>query len=145
MIYSAPTPMASASGVGLSPFWGTPGSDALASGDGSTPSNLLPLLRGECSIRYLAADDMYKRSSLLALYPTSSISDDIAPLYGHQMRTLFHAGDQPGRPLNTYVNYAYGDESTEMMYGGGWRERKLRDLKEKWDPHGRFGWYHPIR
>ncbi|KAL8730099.1 MAG: hypothetical protein Q9166_004298 [cf. Caloplaca sp. 2 TL-2023] len=84
--------------------------------------------------------------SLLALYPPSALSDDIAPQYGHRMRNVFHAGYRPGRPLNTYVNYVYGDESLEQMYWyEGWRLQKLRALKIKWDPFGRFSWFHPIR
>ncbi|KAL8768213.1 MAG: hypothetical protein Q9209_005522 [Squamulea sp. 1 TL-2023] len=75
------------------------------------------------------------------VYAPFSISDDIAPQYGHQIRDLFHAGDGPGGPLNTYVNYAYGDETLEQMYGyEEWRIQKLRALKKKWDPYGRFNW-----
>ncbi|KAL8814431.1 MAG: hypothetical protein Q9223_006341 [Gallowayella weberi] len=90
-------------------------------------------------------------SSFLARYPPSSSDDDIAPLYGHQFRTLFHNGDTPARssfqrPLNTYINHAYGDESMEMMYGyEKWRLGKLKKLKREWDPRGAFGWFHPIR
>ncbi|KAL8779318.1 MAG: hypothetical protein Q9213_006998 [Squamulea squamosa] len=84
--------------------------------------------------------------SLQAIYAPSSISDDIAPQYGHQIRDLFHAGDRPDWPLNAYVNYAYGDETLEQMYGHeGWRIQKLRALKKKWDPYGRLNWYHPIQ
>ncbi|KAI4228590.1 MAG: hypothetical protein L6R36_001543 [Xanthoria steineri] len=59
--------------------------------------------------------------------------------------SLFHAGDAPGRPLNTYVNYAYGDETLEQVYGHEeWRIRKLKTLKKQWEPHGRFNYFHPI-
>lgn len=66
--------------------------------------------------------------------------------YGHQARMLFHAGDAPGRPLNTYANYASSDETPEMLYGyEPWRLDKLRRLKSEYDPMGRFDFYNPIR
>lgn len=48
-------------------------------------------------------------------------------------------------PLHAYVNYAYGDESLEALYGyEGWRVERLRGLKGEWDPENKFGWYAPI-
>ncbi|KAI4143665.1 MAG: hypothetical protein LQ341_002854, partial [Variospora aurantia] len=82
---------------------------------------------------------------LLSIYTPSTTNDIIALKYGRQIRDAFHAG-QPGRQLNAYVNYASGDETVEEMYGyEEWRLKKLRRLKEEWDPQGRFGFYHPIR
>lgn len=66
--------------------------------------------------------------------------------YGHQARTIFHAGDVPGRLLNTYVNYASSDETPEMLYGyEPWRLERLRNLKSEYDPKGKFNFYNPIR
>ncbi len=66
--------------------------------------------------------------------------------YGRRARALWHAGDAPGRPLNTYVNYASTDETPEMLYGyEPWRLERLRALKGKYDPRGRFNFYNPIR
>jgi hypothetical protein len=46
---------------------------------------------------------------------------------------------------HSYVNYAVGGESLEEVYGREWeRISKLRDLKKKWDPSNRFGFYAPI-
>jgi FAD/FMN-containing dehydrogenase len=43
------------------------------------------------------------------------------------------------------VNYATGDETLKQVYGyDEWRLEKLRALKAKWDPEGRFNHYHPI-
>ena len=65
--------------------------------------------------------------------------------YGHQARTLLHAGDIAGHPLNTYVNYASSDETPEMLYGyEPWRLERLRKLKREYDPRGRFNFYNPI-
>lgn len=61
------------------------------------------------------------------------------------MRDLMHAG-QPGRRLNVYVNYAFGDETQEQVYGyEPWRLQRLRELKKKYDPQGRFNFYEPIK
>ncbi|KAK0638508.1 hypothetical protein B0T16DRAFT_338189 [Cercophora newfieldiana] len=51
-----------------------------------------------------------------------------------------------GQPQKTYVNYAFGDERLEEVYGDElWRLKQLRSLKRKWDPEQRFGFYAPIR
>ena len=58
---------------------------------------------------------------------------------------LFHDGDEHGRPFTTYVNYAFGDEPAEQVYGyERWRLQRLRALKRKYDPHNRFGYYNAI-
>ena len=52
---------------------------------------------------------------------------------------------QPGRQLNAYVNYAFGDETQEEVYGyEPWRLERLRALKKKYDPLGGFNFYEPI-
>ena len=48
-------------------------------------------------------------------------------------------------PFNAYVNYAFGDETIEELYGHEkWRTDKLRALKTKYDPKNRFSFYAPI-
>ena len=60
------------------------------------------------------------------------------------MRDLIHSGE-PGRNLNAYVNYAFGDETQEEVYGyEPWRLQRLQDLKRKYDPMGKFNYYEPI-
>ena len=84
-------------------------------------------------------------SSFAPVYPANHTLDVIADTYGKQARGVLHAGDAPGRPLNTYVNYASTDETPEQMYGyEPWRLAKLRALKEKYDPKGRFNFYAPV-
>ena len=64
--------------------------------------------------------------------------------FAREMRDIWQAG-QPGRRLNAYVNYAFGDEPIEQMYGyEAWRLKRLRDAKKKYDPKGRFSFYNPI-
>jgi hypothetical protein len=47
--------------------------------------------------------------------------------------------------LHAYVNYAFGDETLQEMYGHEpWRVSKLKDLKKKYDPSGKFNFYAPI-
>ncbi|KAL8638635.1 MAG: hypothetical protein Q9228_004227 [Teloschistes exilis] len=78
------------------------------------------------------------------IYTPSSALDALVPQYGHQARALFDAGE-PQRPLNAYVNYAYGDETVEQMYGyEPWRVQKLKSLKKRYDPQNRFRFYNPI-
>ncbi|CCX32721.1 Similar to 6-hydroxy-D-nicotine oxidase; acc. no. P08159 [Pyronema omphalodes CBS 100304] len=43
-----------------------------------------------------------------------------------------------------YVNYGLGDEPNNVMYGGGWRLERLRDLKRRYDPRNVFKGYNPI-
>jgi hypothetical protein len=50
-----------------------------------------------------------------------------------------------GEELHAYVNYAHGDESLEEVYGHQkWRLERLKQLKKKYDPENRFGFYSPI-
>jgi len=49
------------------------------------------------------------------------------------------------KELHAYVNYAFGDETLQEMYGfETWRVPRLRGLKKKYDPDGRFNYYAPI-
>ena len=43
------------------------------------------------------------------------------------------------------MNYASSNETLEELYGyEPWRLAKLRALKQKYDPHGKFDFYAPI-
>ncbi|KAM7192572.1 hypothetical protein V8F20_008781 [Naviculisporaceae sp. PSN 640] len=65
--------------------------------------------------------------------------------WASEVRDLWNSGQRPGRTVNTYVNYASGDESVESMYGyDSWRLERLRALKKKYDPENRFRSYNPI-
>ena len=70
--------------------------------------------------------------------------DKTARRVGEQMRQILYKGT--GRKeMHTYVNYAHANESLENMYGyEPWRLEKLRSLKKKYDPKGRFSLYAPI-
>ena len=69
--------------------------------------------------------------------------DTIAAEFGTRMRRALLDGS--GQPLHAYVNYAHGDESLEALYGyEDWRLWRLRRLKAKYDPFGKFAYYAPI-
>jgi hypothetical protein len=56
-----------------------------------------------------------------------------------------HHSQADSRNLNTYVNYAFGDESQQAMYGyESWRLEKLKQLKRQYDPRGKFNHLAPI-
>ncbi|KAJ5707489.1 FAD-dependent oxygenase [Penicillium malachiteum] len=47
--------------------------------------------------------------------------------------------------FRAYINYAYGAETSEQIYGSEeWRQRRLRALKKEYDPYGKFSFYAPI-
>ncbi|KAK4442734.1 FAD-binding domain-containing protein [Podospora aff. communis PSN243] len=76
-------------------------------------------------------------------YTNASYSPDIVAASKAMRKAMV---DGSGLPQRTYVNYAFGDEKLEEVYGEEpWRLERLRALKEKWDPQGRFGFYAPIR
>ncbi|KAL8704812.1 MAG: hypothetical protein Q9201_002044 [Fulgogasparrea decipioides] len=84
-------------------------------------------------------------ASILAVYARNPSLDNTAVTWARKVRDLMHAG-QPGRRLNAYVNYAFGDETQEQVYGyEPWRLQRLRGLKKKYDPQGRFNFYEPIK
>lgn len=67
----------------------------------------------------------------------------VAETAGKQVREAMMRGT--GLRLGAYVNYAVGDEGLEAVYGyEGWRLKRLRSLKGRYDPEGRFGWYEGI-
>jgi Berberine and berberine like len=79
-----------------------------------------------------------------AIHPaTSPEITTLARGYARQIRDILFQGSGLNK-LRVYVNYASGDETVEQMYGDGWRIEKLRKLKKKYDPNGRFDFYNPI-
>lgn len=79
----------------------------------------------------------YKSNNAVAL-------DEKAAALGNKLRDILHKAS--GRvDARAYVNYAFGDESPRGWYGSEqWRQDRLRELKKKYDPSGRFSFYGPI-
>lgn len=67
-----------------------------------------------------------------------------AAALGTEMRDIvFKASGQAH--LRVYVNYALGAEGPKEWYGAEeWRQDKLKALKRKYDPKGKFSFYNPI-
>ncbi|KAI5868214.1 hypothetical protein GGS23DRAFT_544560 [Durotheca rogersii] len=67
---------------------------------------------------------------------------EIANNFGLELRDDFQATS--GYPeLSAYVNYAWGDETAEQIYGRN-KLPRLIALKKKWDPNNVFGYSNPI-
>ncbi|KAI0198801.1 FAD-binding domain-containing protein [Astrocystis sublimbata] len=79
------------------------------------------------------------------MYAPNAAIDGVAKEFGEKLRGyLLEGSEDPGR-LRAYVNYAYGEESMQEVYGWeDWRLEKLRRLKKQWDPEGRMRFYVPI-
>lgn len=76
--------------------------------------------------------------------PSGEALDRKAADLGNQLRNiLFEATGE--EDFLAYINYAYGTEKSEQIYGAGqWRQQRLRDLKQKYDPQGKLSFYAPI-
>jgi hypothetical protein len=80
---------------------------------------------------------------LILYQPGLGGSEEEALELGENVRKALLEGS--GGPLHAYVNYARGDESLEAIYGyETWRLDRLRWLKSKYDPYGKFDYYNPI-
>ncbi|KAJ0165215.1 6-hydroxy-D-nicotine oxidase [Colletotrichum tanaceti] len=81
---------------------------------------------------------------LITYTPGGTELDQQAAILGNQLRDIIHEGS--GRSeKHVYLNYAFGDESPKEWYGSEqWRQDRLKALKAKYDPNGRFSFYGPI-
>ncbi|KAK5989605.1 FAD-linked oxidoreductase chyH [Cladobotryum mycophilum] len=89
-------------------------------------------------------DENILAAPLITYAHTGSEVKQKAATLGNQLRQILHKAT--GRKtLRAYVNYSYGDETTQELYGDGQNHQdRLRALKRKYDPHGRFSFYAPI-
>ncbi|QPC80378.1 hypothetical protein HYE68_011130 [Fusarium pseudograminearum] len=81
---------------------------------------------------------------LLSYQSNGTATDEKASEIGHKVRDILHEGT--GRDtVPVYVNYAFGDEGPKEWYGSeAWRQSRLQELKEAYDPKGMFSFYAPI-
>ncbi|EFQ34776.1 hypothetical protein CGRA01v4_01721 [Colletotrichum graminicola] len=81
---------------------------------------------------------------LITYTPGGAELDEQAAALGNQLRDIIHEGS--GRTdQHVYLNYAFGNESPKEWYGSEeWRQDRLKSLKTKYDPNGRFSFYGPI-
>jgi hypothetical protein len=89
-------------------------------------------------------EDRLLVAPLIIYNPAGPELDNKAADLGNSLRQILYQGS--GREeLHTYVNYAYGNENFENWYGyEPWRQEKLRNLKNKYDPDGKFNFYAKI-
>ncbi|KAH7303837.1 hypothetical protein B0I35DRAFT_446100 [Stachybotrys elegans] len=80
--------------------------------------------------------------SFLSIRLPDASFEPLAVSEGRRIRQMLATGS--GNPeLETYVNYAHGDEGPAAWYSVKTLPR-LRELKRVWDPQGIFGFYNPI-
>ena len=96
------------------------------------------------STAYPFRSDNLLVASVITYEPDGPELDEKAAKLGNDLRQILYEGS--GRSeLHTYVNYAYGDESLQNMYGyEEWRQERLLSLKNKYDPDRKFSFYSPI-
>ncbi|GAP93388.2 putative FAD-dependent oxygenase [Rosellinia necatrix] len=82
---------------------------------------------------------------LLTYAPAGPARDAEAARLGNRLRDILRRGRGGAPEVRAYVNYAFGDEAPVNWYGAEpWRQSRLRALKRKYDPEGRFGFFAPI-
>ncbi|KAJ0331349.1 hypothetical protein COL5a_002890 [Colletotrichum fioriniae] len=104
------------------------------------------------SVKVIASDSTafaYRSDNLLfapliTYSPNGTELDQKAATLGNQLRDIIHEGS--GRTeQHVYLNYAFGDEGPKEWYGSEqWRQDRLKSLKTKYDPNGKFSFYGPI-
>ncbi|KAK4652924.1 hypothetical protein QC762_503630 [Podospora pseudocomata] len=95
------------------------------------------------STAYAFREDNLLTAPLVQYTPGNAALDAQAQAFGNQLRNILHAGSGRSQK-HIYLNYAYGDETKEEMYGHeSWRSAKLLQLKDKYDSRRRFNFYGP--
>lgn len=81
---------------------------------------------------------------LIQYTPAGPARDAAAKHLGNQLRNALNQG-AGYIETHSYVNYDYGDQSPKGWYGSApFRQIKLKLLKLKYDPLGRFSFFGPI-
>jgi hypothetical protein len=88
--------------------------------------------------------DLMLAAPLIIYNSTDKAADDAVEKLGNELREIIREGTGSDE-MHTYVNYAYGNEGPESWFGyETWRQDRLKELKTKYDPKGRFSFYAPI-
>ncbi|TVY33309.1 FAD-linked oxidoreductase [Lachnellula subtilissima] len=82
-----------------------------------------------------------KYTTLVNNWYTDASLDPVAEAFGIKIRELWRSTDGL-KENSTYINFAFGDEPLETVYGDN--VGKLQDLKRKYDPRGRFNQWFPL-
>jgi hypothetical protein len=87
---------------------------------------------------------LYSRVGTTTDPPTTHSSrDEKAKTAGLELRKILVDGADEHGGHYSYVNYAYGGEYPEEIYGKD-NLKRLRALKEIYDPENRFRYYGPV-
>jgi hypothetical protein len=106
-------------------------------------------MEGVQAIPYDSSAFAFRSENILAAplinyLPAGSDLDTQVANLGNQIRDILRDGTGQN-DFRAYVNYAYGDESLQELYGSeSWRQSRLKALKQKYDPTGKFSFYAPI-
>ncbi|KAI1779538.1 putative FAD-dependent oxygenase [Hypoxylon cercidicola] len=96
------------------------------------------------SAAFAFRSDNILTAPLVTYMPTGNDLDQQAAELGNRLRGIIHEGSG-SEELHSYVNYAFGDESPQNWYGyEQWRQDRLKMLKKKYDPEGRFSFFAPV-
>lgn len=88
--------------------------------------------------------DLILAAPLIIYAPTDAAADETVKTLGNKLREIIREGTG-SKELHTYVNYAYGNEGPKSWYGYETsRQDRLKALKKKYDPKGKFSFYAPI-
>ncbi|CAI6336693.1 unnamed protein product [Periconia digitata] len=89
-------------------------------------------------------DDHILAAPLIISTTGDTAQDEAVEKLGNELREMLREGTNC-EELHTYVNYAYGTEGPESWYGyEPSRQERLKTLKTKYDPTGKFSFYAPV-
>lgn len=81
---------------------------------------------------------------LITYKPGDSELDKKAASVGNELRNILHRASGQYH-MSVYVNYAFGNENPISWYGEEkWRQERLKSLKNKYDPKGKFSFFGPV-
>lgn len=89
-------------------------------------------------------DDHILSAPLIIYNAGDKVADAAVEKLGNQLREIIREGTGSAE-LHTYLNYAYGNEGPQSWYGYETsRQNRLKALKKKYDPKGKFSFYGPV-
>ncbi|KAH7139584.1 hypothetical protein B0J13DRAFT_586213 [Dactylonectria estremocensis] len=89
-------------------------------------------------------DEHLLLAPLITYSPDGPALDKRAADLGVELRQILHKATGK-EEMSVYVNYAFGDETPRQWYGSEqWRQDRLKALKGKYDPKGKFSFFGPI-
>ncbi|KAI0383382.1 FAD binding domain-containing protein [Hypomontagnella monticulosa] len=120
----------------------TPFSNALFMFEGYSQQGVKAV--GDDATAFAYRSDNLLVAPLLTYTPAGPELDQTALELGNKIRQVLFEGSGEST-LNTYVNYAYGDETPTSWYGSdAGRQNRLKAVKQSYDPKGKFSFYGPI-